>query len=420
MITDNSYGRIKLIYVIMILFFTILTPDIKIKFLPAFRLEQVLLIFIFIVVMIKIAMGNKITIYSSSFIKIYIIFPVIILISTISGTIAGYKVTLNDYFEIYKVFLYIMTYLVVSSAITDNKSRNIILKNITIFVSISALIAISQYFNFLGLNEKYIPIIAPTQYRALMPGYSTPRVIGMSNNPNVYSVISGVGFITSLYLIIITKKVRYISTSILCFTANLMTLSRSGFIFMFVSGTVFFVSFISEKGLNFKNILSGKINTLVRNYLLIFLLIILISIFAFWLIIPEDLIWRLQRGIRIGEDSSWGIRLIRWNETFKLFSKSPLFGIGPGKNHLMHVDNEWLFLLTRYGIVGTLTLIAAFLSMIFDIDRLSIYRSIFYGIIIGMTLYMIPANIYHSFQLMILIMTILACLIKPKHIIELS
>jgi len=48
---------------------------------------------------------------------------------------------------------------------------------------LSILIAIQQYFNLFNLNEKYVPLIAPTQYKALVNNYPTPRVIGMTSNP---------------------------------------------------------------------------------------------------------------------------------------------------------------------------------------------------------------------------------------------
>ena len=51
-------------------------------------------------------------------------------------------------------------------------------------------------------------------------------------------------------------------------------------------------------------------------------------------------------------------RYKQWSEAFELFLKSPYIGWGPAKEiHSTIVDNEHLFLLRRYGVIGYLAVI---------------------------------------------------------------
>ncbi|WP_208586126.1 O-antigen ligase family protein [Gracilibacillus suaedae] len=407
---NNNINVIKLI-----LFFSILTPSINIGNLPSFRLEQLLIIIIVFYVIIRTFKRKKVILSISPFVKIYIFFAFIIIISSFVGSIKGYTPTINDYFELYKVFLYSSIFLITSTLINSDQDRIQVLKAIVLYSSLSSVIAITQYFNLFGLNSLYVPAIAPTQYESLMPGYQSPRVVGLSNNPNVYSVIPGIGFLLSLWLLIEKNERKYVFTLILTFFANLMTLSRTGFVFLISTSSIMILSTLILQGINLKLLLTGIIKK--RTMIILFLSFITVSSLVFIIInfVPEELLWRL-RSTNLQEDSSWQARLTNWNEALTFFKDSPLFGIGPAKDYFsIHVDNEWLFLLARYGTFGLTVLVLAFLAPVFTNRGVyRKYKSIYYGIIVGMALYMIPASIYHSFQLMIIILVILACVINAK------
>lgn len=406
----------KLKLIKLILFFTILTPSIRIGSLPGFRLEQILILMTTIYAVFRVLAGKKVRIQTSSFTNIYILFPIFIIISSFVGSIKGYTPIPNDYFELYKVFLYAAVFFITSTFIDSDEKRIQILSSIVLYSSFSAIIAITQYFDFMGLNSKYIPIIAPTQFKTLMPGHSQPRVVGLSGNPNVYAVIAGIGFLLALWFFIETRKKKYVIPLTLNFIGSLMTLSRTGFVFLGAASLVMVFSNLSVQGLNYKVILSGKIKKKPVALLLFSLLIVASITVALLEFVPEDLLWRLRLGLNVSQDNSWQARIQNWNEAKAFFLNSPLFGIGPAKNFFtISVDNEWLLLLARYGVVGTFVLSLSFISPLFD-KRFykNKYRSIYYGLIVGMSLYMIPASIYHSFQLMIIVLVILASVLQER------
>ncbi len=129
--------------------------------------------------------------------------------------------------------------------------------------------------------------------------------------------------------------------------------------------------------------------------------------------LPEELTFRLKRIFYLSSDTSWNARLNNWQEYIDYFSKYPLFGIGPSKSveFSYYADNEWLLLLQRYGIFGTMYFICIFaIPIIRYWNRLKrcIFGQLYVAILIGLIFYMIPAIVYHSFQLMPLIMVIAA------------
>lgn len=416
MIVDKQTNYMRI--VIFILFFTILTPDIKLGSAPAFRFEQVLLLLTVTLILFSILMKKEVVLYYSSLIKIYVLFPFFIFTSTLVGSINGYPPILNDYFEIYKVILYIIAFLI-SAMILDNRRKIVILKYAVLFITISSIIAFTQYINLFGLNQIYIPNIAPTQYRSLMPGYPTPRVVGMSSNPNVYAIIAALGFVLSLWLLLETRKKFFIATMIITLIANLMTLSRSGFVFLIIVSVLLIVINLYEKGLNFHLIKTMRIKKSVLILMFISLLFCIIMLYSILNFVPEDLTWRLQKILDLSSDNSWNARLEGWDEKIKYFFLSPLFGIGPGKAYLTEAsDNEWIFLLSRYGIFGTIVLLLSFIAPIFiKWKGKENFKAIYVPILIGSAIYMVPSAIYHSFQLMTLIMVLFGIMLPTKKII---
>ena len=110
-----------------------------------------------------------------------------------------------------------------------------VLEFIVTCLLVSVAIAAQQYFNLFGLNERYVPFIAPTQYRTLVNNYPFPRVVGMTNNPNVYALMPGIGAIISWGLYLNRRKRKHIIFLIAFIVGVLMTLSRSDLYFWLVA-----------------------------------------------------------------------------------------------------------------------------------------------------------------------------------------
>lgn len=399
----KSKSNIWVIY--SILFSIILTPAIKIKTLPAFRIEQVIVIIFTIYMYMKLILRKKTNKIDLKFPLTYIGFSFFIILSILVGSFKGIKVIPNDFFEIYKIFIYLGIYLVTVMTVKNEEDKVKVLNFMIFCLLISVAISVQQYFNLFNLNERYVPTIAPTQFRTLVKNYPYPRVVGMTSNPNVYSIMPGIGAIISWAMFSITRDKKYVLYIMIFVFGSLITLSRSGFFFM-ISGMVTFTFLYSFKS-NINRLMKGFINLKTLRTVIISIVILVLLVIIIFRYLPEKLTWRLKAGIDIGSDNSFQARLRNWNEHISYFKSSPIFGIGPAKSieYEKCVDNEWLLFLRQYGIVGCIYIVFTFLFPFTNSKDIT-FKCIYISMLVGSALYMIPAAIYHSFQLMPLVLII--------------
>ncbi|KUO49305.1 MAG: hypothetical protein APF76_16005 [Desulfitibacter sp. BRH_c19] len=410
----HSSNNLWMIYIII--FSVILIPDIRITSIPAFRVEQIVVVIYAIFLYMKLMLRKKTGINRQNikFPVLYLCFSFFIIISIVVGSVKGVKVIPRDYFELYKIFIYLGIYLITLLTFKNEKDKLKVLKFTIFILLISVAIATQQYFNLFNLNEKYVQIIAPTQFRTLVNNYPFPRVIGMTSNPNEYAVMPGIGAVLSWGLYLNTKEKKNILYMMVFIVGVLMTLSRSGFLFMSVGIIMFTFLYVFKS--NISNFLQGNVDLKVVKVVIfsvVFLIIIGIIIFNF---LPQELTWRLMRGINIGADSSFQARLSNWEEHIVRFKSSPIFGLGPAKSieYEHSVDNEWLLFLKRYGIIGTIYIVFIFIFPVIK-SKGNSFKYLYFSILTGSAVYMIPAIIYNCFQIMPLIM-ILAALIPDNKI----
>src|SRR5699024_6069631 len=114
-INDKKSNNMILVY--LMIFFIILTPNIKIGGFPSIRMDQILVFIIVLIVFIKVLIGHKIKIKRSLFIYFYGLFSFFIIFSIVNGSINGVNVIYNDLFELYKVFHYLSVYIVVNNIV---------------------------------------------------------------------------------------------------------------------------------------------------------------------------------------------------------------------------------------------------------------------------------------------------------------
>lgn len=391
----------------IIIFFIVLTPFIRIDIIPDLRLEQIVVFIFSLILFMSFAINNRIKIKSNDFAKLILVFPIFILISIFYGYLKGVGFKINDFFEIYNIYIYLGIFLIFINLINSEHLKYKLFVFIRNCISLSSVISITQYFNIFNLNNQYIRLVAPTQYRTLVDNYSWPRVVGMTSNPNVYAIMVVIGLLISISLYLNSKKKKDLLHFLLNFIVLLMTLSRSGF----VSFIIVMISYMLID--NYKFLISFLNLKIKKKYLLNFLFgfSFILILLLLLLIIPDDLTWRLYELVDLSGSSSWQARLINWQENFVLFVNNPFFGIGPAKsiNYKHAADNEWLLLLRMYGFLGTFYFILMFTIPIFKFKRFlvsNLYGKTYISLLIGLSFYMIPAAIYSSFQVMPLVMVI--------------
>lgn len=413
-IKDNFkavYKNKNLLILCSIVFFIILTPHIRIKGLPSFRMEQLVVILFTLYAYIKLMFGGKIKKQNLQFPIMYLCFSFFVILSIIMGEIKGINFIANDFFELYKIYIYLSIYLIFSYTVKTKEDRVIIIKFIIFCLIISVLISAQQYFNILNLNERYVPLIAPTQYKSLVNDYPYPRVIGMTSNPNEYAVMPGIGAILSWVMYLnMGKKINLINL-IIFILGVIMTKSRSGFAFMAIGIITYTFFYFVEHNFRIrkKEIIIDIKNS--RHMLLALMLTVIIGIIIF-IYLPKELTWRLIAGLNLKKDNSFQLRLLNWKEHLHYFKMSPLFGVGPTKiiKYKYAVDNEWLLFIKRYGIIGTSYFVLTFI-LPFIKRKDKEFKLIYFSLIAASAVYMIVVNIYSSFQVMPLII-IFASLIQ--------
>lgn len=370
----------------------------------------------------------------------------------------------GNIFEIMRPLLYVGV-IILFRFYSSSEIKNYLKRIFLIVIAINCFIAITQYFNFFEMNELYIRYTAPTQYKTLVGGYSTPRVVGLTSNPNVFGFYLAVCSVYTLYEIIKNnKKNKYILLFLLEYITLFMTSSRTGFVcFLLINVLFLFIYYLKTKGLKH----SFKAS----------FLFITVSILALFLL-PNSLTWRIKDLFNISELTSWNNRVQSNNESLdyiingdkeqepekeesKPEIKDPepdkeettpeikdpepekeettpeikdpepekeeqkneqngekknsfanshafkmLFGIGSDKNNKYgtELDNEYLIIMFRYGIIGMVIYLFMLILAMSKLPREKDHNFAFYlSIIIGMLVYMYPAGIYHSYKLFMLV-----------------
>lgn len=376
----------------IILAMTFLTPDIRVPGLSFFRLEQWFSVLVLSYLFIRDNMvGLKPFKIRGPFVA-YLILGASYFLSLFHTQLLGVNVDKRDFIELYKIVVYASLYVIASKYYMEpNKA----LKFVSNMILMLSFLAIAQYFNFLNLNQLYVAKIAPTQHMTLISNHITPRVIGMSSNPNTFGFITAMGCVVNMYLYLYHEsKWTYLFKTLITFIAVMMTFSRTGLIIMVV---MVMILFLAKLNLN-------KVRTVFRVFLLG-----VGGVLIFIFLLPEKLKLRLINFSVLG-DSSFQARYDHWEVALNFVEESPFFGVGTTKSilDLPTIDNEWLLLLKTYGIIGTTIFVLAILAVFWGIKEKSL-KIFYFAVVVGAFLFMVPASVYNTFQLMS-VLIILGCI----------
>jgi hypothetical protein len=198
------------------------------------------------------------------------------------------------------------------------------------------------------------------------------------------------------------KTIRLFSW--ICFTvfvlSIVLTLSRSAIIALIIA-LCFLTLFKYPLIFGIKR---GIKKTLIVTLIIVGTILIIIKI------APEKFFFRISQLGNIWNATSWQARIVNWKVNYDLWTLSPLFGWGPGKMTMTTiVDNEWLLLLRRYGLIGVIIFILWFAYFYFGLSKIcrssssAEVRALAISLqatLLAYAVYMIPVAVYHSLQLM--------------------
>jgi len=272
----------------------------------------------------------------------------------------------------------------------------------------SAIVGITQHFNLFNINQTISHYYAPTQIEGLL---IQGRITGSTANPNNFSLLMSIGAFFALIGILwnkkVTTKLLLIIPFFIFFYSIILTLSRSGLLCLIVGSLfILLVKYFRE----------SKFRNKTKKILIIsFIIFILISIFIS--IAPLELFSRLNLAIKPGLEGSFYYRLIKWEDAIDAWKQSPIFGLGPEKSTSpSSVDNEWLLILRRYGVIGFLIFFMWSWKFYRGIDKIQkgnesflsfkIFSISLEASLVAIGIYMISAGFYHFLQGMPILMTI--------------
>lgn len=350
--------------------------------------------------------------------KWFLLFGLCIITSMVyAAVVKGQPIMWRDFWEPGKLFLYFLIFVLIANLQLESKDVRRYYKFALIVLALSAIFGFLQYVDFGGINNVIIPHYAPTQIHGLL---THRRIVGTFGNPNEFGALMVLAASLSISgaLFMKDRKLRMLCWSTLpIFTlALLLTLSRSSLIAFFTMVIVVFFLFIHEKRLNRK----------LKRILIFMFFGYVIGAFLLQ-VMPQKAYLRFGELKRFNQATSWKGRVENWENHFAIWKESPWLGWGPGKATMgTIVDNEWLLLLRRYGVIGICVFIGlywTFFRGLSQIRKRATEPSVvalcvaLQGTLVGYTLYMVPAAVYHCMQLMSILLIFLGLAYSQRRLI---
>lgn len=396
-------------YVLILISCIVLSPILDFSFMFAsLRLDDFWLAFGAVVLFSKIAVHKKnFSFKFPSYAKIFMIFIAWICITIAMSAFSEPNLYSNrDWTEVYKS-IKLLIYLLIAANLDLNPLKIKKIVNVCIVTLLmSAVFGVMQYFNFLSVNSWLTPMYI---FETKLYGLETQkRVIGTFGNPNIFGGAMIIGIALTFSKILDRFKLKYLLTLILFFLAVTLSLSRTALVISVALVAFMFLASMSKS----KNKLKPFI------FIVITPLIAIIGLkFA-----PERFFRRMDGLSDLSQDSSFQARLSFWKDIWHTRTKDNFFlGTGPTSNLSITFDNEWLLLLTYYGLFGIIIFIALFGSIYLRLRKTNEQTNKFLivasrGLIIAFAMSMMVMDVYNLLQLMPLIILVIGVTLNMTYL----
>lgn len=192
------------------------------------------------------------------------------------------------------------------------------------------------------------------------------RVVGTESNPNTFGLMTSV--LTSVALTWLMfgargryEKVKYTMLGACFLTVLFMSQSRTAFVAWIVSTAFLLFVYLFQLGTRWDT----------QKIIVQLIVIVLILGIAYTLAL-SSFSHRMQRILAPTQDLAMHDRFGDWARAIKWIQASPILGWGPGKQYLPAiVDNEYLFVLSRYGVVGLIIHLTMYAILFLSGQRLA-------------------------------------------------
>lgn len=316
----------------------LLFPAIKIADnFPVFQFVDFLLPFITIFLFVK----RKEIVWNRYF-SILGLFLIVILISIVFNNRLG---QFRDYFELYKIIKFSLIILLFSF-VSITQFTTYFVKPVFIILCIVNLF---HYFNFFNINSLILShfnggIHIKTFGLNSLGQSATRRMIGLSGNPNINSIVFS--FFTIVFFPSKNQNTNRYLWFVLAIFMMFLCQSRTNLIafVVMVIATILF----ARKHFNSIKIFSSVVIAYLASFFL-----------------AQNAYLNSLFGTDITQNTSLLGRIEVWKHLWEMIKKNPIIGHGPNKEYFydntLYAESEYVLHTWRYGIIGLL----AFLNVLF-------------------------------------------------------
>lgn len=372
--------------------------------LPDVRLDEILILFLVLSSLFKFPFVELRERHLRTTTLIFGAFAFSITLSTVYASIfLKYRFNLRDLTEYITLGQFWLVYVLAANWRKIGKDSLKRLGMVALLATyLIVLFGFAQLYNWVGINAWLTPLYtAPIQMVGLTGGLH--RTVGTFGNPNVW------GF---FMMMVLTFQVAWIYHQNLNFRswklyaqlglfflgliALFMTLSRAAVLVMGIVLVYLSLSKLLRKHWNTKAIV-------------ITLLMIVVTVAAL-LAAPQSFLFRMAEGTHLTTSTSVTGRIEQWGTAWTLIRQSPIFGWGTAKGFLTTiVDNEFILILRRYGLLGLGIFIALWVHFaryayqLLRRERDPVLKTIgqaAFTISIGIIIFDLSSGVYYNLQVM--------------------
>jgi O-antigen ligase len=325
--------------VVVLIICSILLPPVRIPgAFPDVRIEEFIIYIFFPFLLFYLKPLNFSDI--KNLILTMVLFGGLIFISIIhSAYFLGIHSGIKDFFEIAKLGKYILILIIIYNLELTYDQLNKLFYLILGAIVVSAIIGLFEYFSIYQFDKIVAPLYAETHLWSV-----NMRMLGTYSNPNSYGATLNIGCLLAALLIFYTQKVpvRLLNYILLGFLIWSVTLTGSRTATVTVICSLILLAYLNRK----------QFNHSWMNILLFFVFLGIVMFFSFSSL-SHRIAHRYASGVDISQDQSWLMRLLIWKYNLIAFTNSPVLGWGPAKYVISGiVDNEYILILRRYGVLG--------------------------------------------------------------------
>jgi len=409
-ISAKTYSSFSLNYVVPLLVASILLPPIRLPTgLPAMRPELIIVLVAWGLFFLKYLMTRRpIQFRRYPAYKWFILFGLSIYLSISYATlIKGYPVIARDFWEFGKLLEYFLIFILIANLEVSPIDLRYYHKVALIIFLCSSAVGFAQFLHLGNINT-VLYYYAPTQMEGFL---AYGRITGTTGNPNEFGalMVLAASLALSGALFFQQRIERLLAWG--CFgifsLTIAFTLSRTSIVSLIIATSfMLLVAYPRTPGIR-RGIwhLFSVIPVLIVLYLII------------KAITPELFFARVITLKDAFHTGGWQARVVKWKYALELWKQSPVFGCGPAKAMLPpSVDNEWVLLLTRYGFIGIMIFVSWWISFYHGLSKACRGSSTMDAMplvialkatLLSYVVYMITAGVYHSLQLMALLLVFL-------------